>query len=71
MKKVTLQLETLTCPSCLVKIEAGLNKIDGVENIKILFNASKVKAEYDETKVQVGEIKSVIEKLGYDVLSVK
>lgn len=70
MKKATIQLETLTCPSCLQKIESGMKQIDGVkqEDIKVLFNASKVKVVYDETKTSVEEIEKIIKDLGYGVI---
>ena len=45
MKKVIIQLGTLTCPSCMQKIEQGLSQQTGVEKVKVLFNASKVKIE--------------------------
>lgn len=69
MTKVTLQLEQLTCPTCVKKVETALGKTAGVESVKVSFTSSKVKAEYDETKVSVEEMKSVVEKLGYQVLS--
>lgn len=73
MKKATLQLETLTCPSCMAKIEGLLKGIDGVdgEKAKVLFNASKAKFEFDEEKVSVEEISEKINNLGYDVLESK
>src|SRR5699024_3879125 len=71
MKKVQFQLESLTCPTCIKKIESGLGKMEGVEDIKVLFNSSKVKASIDEEQVQADDVKATIEKLGYPVLSVK
>lgn len=71
MTKVTYQIEPLTCPSCVLKIEGTLEKTSGVETAKVLFNSSKVKAEIDETKVKPEEVKRIIEKLGYDVISFK
>ncbi len=68
MKQVTYQLETLSCPTCLLKIESLLKKTDGVIDPKVLFNASKVKAKLDESKMSSEEVKSRIEKLGYKVL---
>ncbi|MGI6466721.1 MAG: heavy-metal-associated domain-containing protein [Sphaerochaetaceae bacterium] len=68
MKQVTYQLETLSCPTCLLKIESLLKKTDGVIDPKVLFNASKVKAKLDESKISSEEVKSRIEKLGYKVL---
>jgi len=71
MKKATLQLETLTCPSCLAKIDGALKRLDGVEKAKVLFNSSKVKAKYDESLLSAQDIADTIENLGYKVLTVK
>ena len=70
MQKATIQLETLTCPSCMQKIENGVKSIGGVDkkSIKVLFNSSKVKVEYDDEKVSIKDIENVIDKLGYEVI---
>lgn len=70
MAKTTMQLEQLTCPTCVKKIETALAKTAGIENSSVSFNTSKVRAEFDESKVSADNIKSIIEKLGFDVLSV-
>jgi len=69
MKKATIQLETLTCPSCMLKIEGGVKALDGVdqESLNVSFNSSKVKVNFDEEKVSIGEIEKAIDKLGYEV----
>lgn len=71
MAKTTMQLEQLTCPTCVKKIEAALAKTDGIENSSVSFTTSKVRAEFDDSKVNTENIKGIIEKLGFDVLSVK
>lgn len=70
MQKATIQLETLTCPSCMQKIENGVKSLDGVskESLKVLFNSSKVRVEFDNEKVSIKDIEHVINKLGYEVL---
>lgn len=70
MSKATLQLETLTCPSCLQKIESGVGSLDGVDkdSLKVLFNASKVKVDFDEETLAVEDIEQAIEDLGYCVI---
>ncbi len=70
MQKATIQLETLTCPSCMQKIENGVKSLDGVDkkSIKVLFNSSKVRVEYDDEKVSIKDIENTIDKLGYEVL---
>jgi copper chaperone len=70
MKKAVIQLDTLTCPSCTLKIEAALKSLDGVkkESISVLFNSSKVTVEFDDFKLDINQISSAITKLGYEVL---
>ncbi|HHU71274.1 MAG TPA: metal-binding protein [Clostridiales bacterium] len=69
MKKATIQLETLTCPSCMQKIENGVKALDGInkESLNVLFNSSKVKVDFDDEKVSISDIENAISKLGYEV----
>jgi len=69
MKTVRFQLETLTCPTCINKIEGVLNKENGVENAKVMFNSSKVKVTFDQEKTSPEALAGLIKKLGYAVLS--
>lgn len=71
IKTIRIQLETLTCPSCITRIEGILNKEPGVESAKVLFNSSKVKVEYDQEKISSGRLIKVIEKIGYPVINSK
>lgn len=71
MSKVTMKLDDLTCPSCMTKIEDALSKKDGVENVKVLFNASKIKAEFNTDKVSAESLEAAITDLGYTVKSAK
>lgn len=70
MKK-TYKLETLTCPSCMAKIEGMLKKTKGISKSEVLFMSSKVKVEFDENAIASEDIKSKISQLGYKVLSEK
>lgn len=69
MQKATIQLETLACPSCMQKIENGVKALDGVdtETIKVLFNSSKVRVNFDNEKLSIKDIENAITKLGYEV----
>ncbi|MFE8697532.1 heavy-metal-associated domain-containing protein [Cytobacillus sp. FJAT-53684] len=71
MKTATYQLEPLTCPSCVKKIEGTLKKQPGVSEARVLFHSSKVKTSFDETIVNAKELNTIIEKLGYPVLASK
>lgn len=44
--------------------------MDGVdkESVKVLFNSSKLKFDFDDEKVNVEDVEKAITKLGYEVL---
>jgi copper chaperone len=69
MQKATIQLETLTCPSCVQKIENATKSLSGVvaESVKVLFNSSKVKFDFDGEKLSVDDVEKAITALGYEV----
>ncbi|MCG7333470.1 heavy-metal-associated domain-containing protein [Salinicoccus roseus] len=73
MQKATIQLETLSCPSCLQKIDSAVKGLDGVEkdSVKVMFNASKVKVNFDEAVTTIENIENAIENLGYPVVKSK
>ncbi|KRN18175.1 heavy-metal-associated domain-containing protein [Lacticaseibacillus camelliae] len=70
-KKITMQLDQLTCPSCLTKIEGAVKQQPGVSNVKVLFNAGKVKADFDDTQTSADQLSDVVTKLGYEVKKVR
>ncbi|MDD4772671.1 MAG: heavy-metal-associated domain-containing protein [Eubacteriales bacterium] len=69
MKKATVQLETLTCPSCILKIENAVKSFDGVQkdSVKVLFNSSKAKFDFDDEKLSIQDVEKAISALGYEV----
>ncbi len=71
MTNKTYQLETVSCPSCIAKIQGMLKKTQGVHEAEVLFNSSRVKVAFDETVINSETIKGSINKLGYRVLGEK
>nr|WP_234818130.1 heavy-metal-associated domain-containing protein [Lactococcus lactis] len=63
MSKIVMKLDELSCPSCMAKIEGALNTTNGVEMVKVLFNASKVKAEFDDNQVTATDLVSKLRDL--------
>lgn len=70
MKKAVIQLETLSCPSCLQKIEKAVQQFQGVEkeSVEVLFNASRVRLNFNSESVAIEEIEKAIEALGYPII---
>ena len=66
-----MKLGGMTCPSCLTKIEKAVEDVDGTDQIKVLFNAGKLKFMMNTDKADVADVKTAIEKMGYEVKDVK
>jgi len=71
MSQAVIQLGPVTCPSCIKKIEAAVSKIEGVETVKVLFNSSKVKVDFDSASLSIETIEKAIQDLGYPVIKSK
>lgn len=69
MQAATIQLETLTCPSCLQKVEGALKGLEGIDQstVKVAFNSSRVRLNFDESKISIDAIEEAITKVGYEV----
>ncbi len=62
----TLRSKDLSCPSCIAKIESGLRKLEGVNEVAVHFNSGRIEVAHDESKVDVGRLQQVIRDLGYE-----
>ncbi|GGK03676.1 metal-binding protein [Lentibacillus kapialis] len=73
MQQATINLETLSCPSCIQKIESAVKGLNGVDkdSVKVMFNSSKVKANFDAEALTIEAIEKAIEDLGYPVIKSK
>lgn len=52
------------------KIEGAIKSVAGVDkdSVKVLFNASKAKANFDTSLTNIEEITNAVRAIGYDVL---
>ena len=71
MVSKTYQLETVSCPSCIAKIEGMLRRTPGISEAEVAFNTSRVKVSFDESAISGEAIKNSITRLGYTVLGEK
>lgn len=70
MQKAIIQLEDLSCPSCLQKIDRAVKGAAGVdqESVEVLFNSSRVKVDFNLENGSIEKIEKAIEALGYSVI---
>ncbi len=67
MQTVKLTTEPFSCPSCVKKIESTVGRLDGVSDVSVMFNSSKVKVTYDESRIEPDAIARTVTDLGYPV----
>ena len=70
-KKVDIDVVGMTCAACSARVEKALNKQEGVENAVVNLLSNKATVEFDDEKIDEGDIINTIEKTGYDVPTVK
>jgi copper chaperone CopZ len=65
MKKESYLVEGMTCSGCERAIQRVVSNLQGVSQTKADLNSSTVSVEYDPQKVNIDQIKSAVNKLGY------
>ncbi|OMP68382.1 heavy metal translocating P-type ATPase [Domibacillus epiphyticus] len=70
-KETSLHISGMTCAACAVRIEKGLNKLDGVEDASVNLALEKSKVKYDPVITNEKAIQKKIEDLGYGVVMEK
>ena len=67
-KRIDIKIGKMTCASCAKAVERVVKKLDGIEEVNVNIATEKASIKYDPSKVRLGQIKSVIEKAGYEVV---
>ena len=65
MKEINLKIEGMHCAGCSTRLEKVLNNLEGVEIAKVSLEAKKATIKYDETKINIENIKEAIEDAGF------
>jgi P-type Cu+ transporter len=65
---IELDVEGMDCPSCALRIEKNLAKIEGIQQVKVNLGAETAVITYEDKKVDLGRIKSAIDKIGYKAI---
>ncbi|GAA0391339.1 cation transporter [Paenibacillus motobuensis] len=66
MQEASIQVQGMTCRSCIQKIEGALDPM--VVEGKVHFDQGTVQVTYDESKTKLADIKDVIRGKGYTVI---
>ncbi|MED4572314.1 heavy metal translocating P-type ATPase [Brevibacillus agri] len=69
--EATVPISGMTCAACALRIEKGLQKLDGVETANVNLALEKSTVVFDPAKTSLDDIRSKIEALGYGVAADK
>ncbi|MFL0584343.1 heavy metal translocating P-type ATPase [Solibacillus silvestris] len=70
-KEASIQITGMTCAACAMRIEKGLNKMEGVEQATVNLALEKSSIKYDPSKLSEADFEKKIEALGYGVIKQK
>jgi Cu+-exporting ATPase len=68
IKPIELDIEGMDCPSCAMKIEKRLNKLEGIQNAKVDLTSATANFEIINNSLNIDYIKQEIDKLGYKAI---
>ncbi len=60
-----LQVENLTCGSCIKKIRKALGEVKGTENVEVDLTSGRVKAEFEPEKTDPDTLARALSEAGY------
>lgn len=65
MSQTQLNIQGMTCTACASAIEKGVSKLDGIKLASINLANEKLTLDFDDEHVDINQVISKIEKLGY------
>lgn len=65
IENTLLNVYGMTCNLCSMRIKSTLEKLEGITKVNVSYASEKAKLEYDNTKINLKDIKKHIELLGF------
>ena len=69
--KTVIDLPTMKCKNCAATMTAAVQKLDGVQDVKVDVDTKKAEVQYVSTKLDEKKIEDAISNAGYDANSTK
>lgn len=67
VKRLELPVEGMSCASCVLKVEEGLKKTEGVGTVAVNLASQRAAIAYDPARASTQRFVDVVRSLGYDV----
>lgn len=68
MTKTKINVSGMHCKSCEMLIDDALTELDGVNSVKSSHEEGTVSVDFDDKKINLTKIKSVIKDEGYELI---
>ncbi len=67
--KETYPVIGMSCASCVKRVEAVLNKTEGVIEASVNFASEKVTIEYDDEIISMDKLADAVKSMGYELIT--
>lgn len=67
MTKAILDVRGMSCQHCEHSVKTSLGSLAGVKDVQVELKTGKVEVEYDNTQIDLKEIRNTIEEQGFEV----
>jgi copper chaperone len=65
MESKIVTIPNISCGHCKMRVEKAMNGVDGVSSAEVTVDTKTLNVEWDESKVNWGELQGSLEKIGY------
>ncbi|MBC7765829.1 MAG: heavy metal translocating P-type ATPase, partial [Hyphomonadaceae bacterium] len=67
-KQQTIKIAGMSCAACALRVEKGLNKLEGVTQANVNYATEQATVQYDAQLIDIDKLEATITKLGYAVV---
>lgn len=65
-KETTLDIDGMTCMSCVRHVEGALRKLDGVDAVEVKLDEGKARVQHDPVRAPVEAMIGALDEEGYE-----
>jgi len=66
-ERIRLEIDGMTCASCVARIEKALNGLDGVDGASVNLATEGAMVAFDPSQLEVEQLIGAVESIGYEL----
>ncbi len=67
MTRITYTIPNMSCPACVMHLEALEDELDGVKAVHANYKKQRMDVDFDEGRISDQQIRRAVAKLGYQI----